>query len=112
MMQHGPDGVACCGDGAIDLEMTDEALDLVALPIDALVSADRHPAGASSAGSHAGIRPLKISPVFCRLVGYRTSSRSRPVRRGSLGRGRSVPLARGQGSQAAVLSEIPGWEHP
>jgi hypothetical protein len=73
MMQHGPDGgqlehgggrsgepVIACGDCAIDLEMTDEALDLVALPIDALVPADRHPAGASPAGSQAGIRPLKL----------------------------------------------------
>ena len=33
--------VVACGDGPVDLQMTDQALDVVALPIDALVPADR-----------------------------------------------------------------------
>ena len=34
--------VVACGDGAVDLEMTDQELDVVALPLDALVPTDRH----------------------------------------------------------------------
>src|SRR5207249_3710221 len=33
--------VVACGDGPVDLQMTDQALDVVALPIEALVPTDR-----------------------------------------------------------------------